>query len=179
MDEQVLLFISVLMVYLFILVEVFRNNDYMQTRSILKGLIKNINSFLKENIDNRDDEKFIVTHLFLLTGCFSTYLMAVLYSKENNDEILKYLGLIILGVGDSCASIVGSKYGRIKMFPPTDRTLEGFSAGVLSSLIVMGMIKWPGLEEIIRMGIVFLYEGYTLEIDNLVLPVFAFYIFNT
>ncbi len=60
------------------------------------------------------------------------------------------------------------------IYPPTKRSLEGSIAGAISSTISYYLItKNINLLYII----IFLYEGYTLEIDNLVLPIFAHRLF--
>ncbi len=170
MNTNLLLAISIGIVYIFILIEIFRN----KFRGSL--LFMKLNTYLENNIDDRDDKQFILTHIFLLFGCFSS----VLFSKiENRETYLYYLGITILGVGDSFASIVGSKYGRNKIFPPTNRTLEGTTAGVTSTFIslILFSYQYVDLKSFIKICIIFLYEGFTLEIDNLVLPIFAYKLF--
>ena len=56
-------------------------------------------------------------------------------------KIKKYKasGIILLGVGDSLAAIVGSKYGRI-YWPGTHKTIEGSLAAVLGSIFVFYLL---------------------------------------
>jgi len=168
MESDILLFISAAMIYLFILVEKIRNK-FSQFY-----YMKKLTEYLINNIDGRDDQNFLLTHIFLLFGCFSSLLY-----KETNifslDDKFKYNSLIVLGVGDSLASVVGTKFGRTRIYPPTKKTLEGTIAAVLGCCIFSSLINWQliDVKEFICFIIIFLYEGFTLEIDNLVLPIFT------
>ena len=87
--------------------------------------------------------------------------------------------ILILGIGDSMCSIFGVLFGRNKIYYPTNKTLEGSLAGFLTTCFTFSIIKKQLLffKEIIFMIFIFLYEGFTLEIDNLVLPLFSNYLF--
>jgi dolichol kinase len=179
MDSEVLLFISFCILYIFLLLELIRNNTYLVKSS---HLVNQINNFLLDNIDERDNKNLILTHTFLLFGCFSSlFLLNInVYKAENKNDLLKYIGLVSLGIGDSMASIIGSTYGKMKIFPPTKRSLEGFIAGFLSTCLSLCLLNGYLLnfKQILAVGLIFLYEGYTLEIDNLVLPLFSYKIFE-
>lgn len=56
-------------------------------------------------------------------------------------QLLPYLGLITVGIGDAMAAIIGSKYGRHRWVPSSvenKRTLEGTLAGCFSMYICAG-----------------------------------------
>lgn len=84
----------------------------------------------------------------------------------------------MLGVGDSMAAIVGSKYGRLRV-PFTNKTFEGCMAFVASSLIVLLGWSYFNCESILvskYVGVVIataVVELFTTQIDNLLLPQFA------
>ncbi len=53
-------------------------------------------------------------------------------------------GIISVGVGDSAASIVGSKIGTWK-WPGTKRTLEGSIAGLIAQFIFVACLWYLGM----------------------------------
>ena len=76
LDKNILKLILMIVSYLFIVFEFIRNSKFLKDFSI----IKDINCFMNENIDARDDNKFIVTHIFLMTGLISS----LYYNSEDN-----------------------------------------------------------------------------------------------
>ena len=46
------------------------------------------------------------------------------------------LGAVVVGLQDSVAAIVGTYYGRTRMFQDNTRTLEGTCAGIAAALLV-------------------------------------------
>lgn len=91
-NENFIIFISFIVLYIFIIIEILRK--------VLGHIkyIKQINLYLIKNIDERDDENFILTHTFLLYGSFSSLVYCQFY---NINEQYKFIGLIVLGIGDS------------------------------------------------------------------------------
>lgn len=140
--------VSVLAIFCFLLLEILRNRykEYF--------LFTYLNEYLLENIDDRDSKDFIFTHTFLLFGCISSYLLSFMreikfeynepylnyYDLSLNTQVKYILGLVILGVGDSFASIVGILYGKTKIYSPTNKTLEGSLGALLFSLIFIYLI---------------------------------------
>lgn len=175
MNRDLLLTLSLIMLYFFILIEEMRNikNISFQNTPVVKA----INKYLQDNIDNRDDSKFIITHIFLLTGVLSS----LFYSfKPYYNSDYEFIGLIVLGIGDSLCSFIGVYCGRTMIYPPTKRTLEGTLGGLIGSISVFVLItqRMIMLKEVMGLVCVFIYEGLTLEIDNLVLPLFSNLIFE-
>ena len=72
-------------------------------------------------------------------------------------------------------SICGISFGKNRIYSLNNRTLEGSMGGLISTIIAYMILKgnFINIEEFINFFLIFLYEGYTLEIDNLVLPLFA------
>jgi dolichol kinase len=169
LDRNVFKLILMIISYLFIVVEIIRNIEIVREYSVFQ----NLNNFMQKSIDERDDSGFIITHIFLMTGLVSS-----LYYDDNgfmNNNSLSYLSVIVLGIGDAMCSICGVSFGRNKIYSLNDRTLEGTLGGLISSIVFYMMLyrNIIGIKVFIQFALVFLYEGFTLEIDNLVLPLFA------
>ena len=165
LDKNILKLILMIVSYLFIAFEFVRNFLFLKDFSI----VKNINFFMEENIDSRDDVKFIVTHIFLMTGLISS-----LYYNNNDNFAFNYLSIIVLGIGDAMTAICGVYLGKTKIYPLNIRTLEGTLGGLISSSVLYYFFKGSiNMNELIQFILIFLYEGYTLEVDNLFLPLLS------
>jgi dolichol kinase len=120
-----------------------------------------------------------LSHVYLLIGCG----FALIFTPAS--EVSK-LGLdvmagplLVLAVGDSFSSIIGSKFGKHR-WPSTNRTIEGTVAGIVTTIIAMFALcsyasinpNWMVIG--IATTLTFLLEAYTKAIDNLVLPIFYF-----
>ena len=128
MDKDILKLILMIVSYLFIVFEFFRNFEFLKDYPF----IKNINSFMNENIDDRDDNRFVVTHIFLMTGLVSS-----LYFDNKENNALNYLSIIVLGIGDAMSSIFGVYFGKRRIYPLTLRTLEGSIGGFSSTILLI------------------------------------------
>ena len=91
---------------------------------------------MNENIDYRDDNKFIVTHIFLMTGLISS-----LYYDYPDNNVFNYLSLIVLGIGDAMSAICGVYFGKTKIYSLNARTLEGSLGGFTSSIFLYYILK--------------------------------------
>ncbi|XP_008556206.2 dolichol kinase [Microplitis demolitor] len=105
-----------------------------------------------------------------------------LWMPSSNIELLPLMsGMIVLGIGDSAASFIGSKYGKHK-WPGTSKTLEGTIACILSQLLfiyglaVVGLVS-GGLALIkstLAVIAVSIIEAQTNQVDNLPLPLLLY-----
>ena len=96
--------------------------------------------------------------------------------------ILPYSGVMTVGVGDACAAIVGTSFGRVKL-PGTHKTMEGLlgnMAGQVLFLVLIGpYLSWGSRSpsDVLTLAGVILgssvLEVYTQDIDNLVVPIFT------
>ena len=68
LDKTILKIILMIVSYLFIIVEELRNINILNQYKI----IQNLNDFMNKSIDERDDNNFIITHIFLMTGLISS-----------------------------------------------------------------------------------------------------------
>ncbi|CAF0757633.1 unnamed protein product [Rotaria sp. Silwood1] len=82
--------------------------------------------------DEKDTGSMMVSHLFLIIG-----LSYPVWLADDNRRLAQLSGIISVGIGDSIASIVGSKIGTHK-WPGTKRTLEGSLAGLIVQFIFIG-----------------------------------------
>jgi dolichol kinase len=55
-------------------------------------------------------------------------------------------GLVTLGVGDTCASVVGLYYGRHRWFVDWPKSMEGTLAGIVASFVFC--VATAGLAEV-------------------------------
>jgi dolichol kinase len=102
LDRDFMLLISITVLFIFIAIEIVRNR-------IRNKYTNMISDYLKTNIDSRDNESFIITHILLLYSSFSSELYSTMYSQN---EKLIYVGLVTLCIGDTfvyCINI-GSYY---------------------------------------------------------------------
>ena len=58
--------------------------------------------------DDQDGGLVILTHIYLLVGCSAPLWL----SSQDVPTLAHYSGLISLGVGDTAASVIGSRFGR-------------------------------------------------------------------
>ncbi len=87
-------------------------------------------------------------------------------------------GVLSLGVGDTAASLIGSRYGS-HHWPGTSKTIEGTCAAVISQLITTVVLTTCAHVHFTRLAGILaaiittsLLEAFTSQIDNVVLPVF-------
>ena len=92
--------------------------------------------------DEKDVGDLVLTNLYLLSGV--SLPLWITTDLQKADRILLMSGVLSVGIGDSFASIVGSKYGKLKLFK-SKKTLEGLLASILSQLTfvqILHILKW-------------------------------------
>ncbi|XP_067945409.1 dolichol kinase-like isoform X2 [Watersipora subatra] len=109
-----------------------------------------LNSWLTPFLDGRQDSgSLILTHIYLLSGC-ALPLWLTTSSQLQGQNLSLFAGIISLGVGDSCASLFGSRFGRL--------AYPDYGTGRLSWMLLL----------------VAVLESCTLQVDNLVLPLYTY-----
>lgn len=88
--------------------------------------------FMSEFTDHKDSGPVILSHFYLLTGCCGGLWL------EAHKQIMHQTGVLVLGIGDALASIVGRRYGRLH-WPASSKTIEG-SAAFLFSVVLSAWI---------------------------------------
>ncbi|SCU97419.1 LAMI_0F10000g1_1 [Lachancea mirantina] len=149
-------------VVLFLIVEYIR---YLKLVPAGEYLDEKLRSFA----DFRDERgPIIISYIYLIVGVATPLLI--------NGSLV---GVVSLGVGDSLASIVGHKWGRIK-WPGTNKTVEGTCAFIIATaacnLILQSQIgEFPdiGVANVILTAVLSgILEGNSVLNDNILIPAF-------
>jgi len=135
----------------------------------------------------------VLTPIYLLVGCAVPHWVseAMLWRGDTQPEeppfaaMLKFAGILCVGIGDAVAAIFGSTYGTAR-WPGTKRTFDGSLGFFVSMFMGLNNISlWTGLAAhafvlrapaiplVFFIAKVALVEAYTTQIDNLVLPLFT------
>jgi len=133
-----------------------------------------VHVFLSEFLDHRDSGTAILSHFYLLTGCAGSLWL------EGHKPILELTGVLLLGVGDALASIVGRKIGKHRWSAVSGKSLEGSAALALSVWGCAVLLRVSGLVDrfdLARYGAAValgaLLEALSMQNDNLVLPLYV------
>lgn len=155
-----------------------------------------IQLFMGGFIDFRDEGTLFVTHFALLLGLAAPVWLSnagkgYLEGYDNTHAALS--GILITGVGDAMASIVGSSFGNVKLFRGTKKTLEGTMAGAISVMVSWLLLQYIGIVSIANTDdqwrwwtrlslatlISSLLEAVTSQLDNLIVPLHYFALLKT
>lgn len=139
-------------------------------------------SFMDEKDSSASGGGIAVTHIALIMGCaFPCWVhqllqQASLLCDDKILALLPFLGLVVLGIGDSVGAICGIKFGR-HHWPSSTRTMEGSVCMLFSMVLVIlsiatniSVIKFT-FQAIITMFVMTLLEASTSQTDNLFLPI--------
>ncbi|EGW31498.1 dolichol kinase [Spathaspora passalidarum NRRL Y-27907] len=159
---------------IFILVELLRLNEITQ-----------VGEFLAEQLSQFQDSKDVginISYIYLLAGV--TFPITYDYViNGNNVTIVRYFGLLTLGVGDTFASIIGRRFGSYK-WKGSNKSVQGSVAFVVSVFAAIYLIEyafaarvdytnvrnWENVLVAVILGAVL--EGTADLNDNLLVPVF-------
>lgn len=150
---------------------------------------RDLDRFMKKFVDQRDAGTVVVTHLYLLLGCA----MPLWFDRDHAGRgatLAAYAGILMVGVGDAMASLVGVYFGRHR-WPGSRKTYEGTAAAVVSVVVfvwvtveiaiavpipaaraLLESVHWPALG--IATVLVCVLEAVTSQIDNVILPLHFF-----
>ncbi|EGF99874.1 uncharacterized protein MELLADRAFT_94027 [Melampsora larici-populina 98AG31] len=138
-----------------------------------------IHLFFNEFIDSKDSGPVILSHFYLLTAC-STGLWL-----EGN-RLGSLIGVFVVGWSDAWASIIGRRWGKGRdWYCNRSKTVEG-TLGFIGSLVWIGLVfryfnlveQFSILKFIMGSSLVGSLEAFTNQNDNLIVPLFAWSIFE-
>eukprot|EP01112_Ceratiomyxa_fruticulosa_P004299 TRINITY_DN1477_c1_g1_i4.p1 TRINITY_DN1477_c1_g1~~TRINITY_DN1477_c1_g1_i4.p1 ORF type:complete len:657 (+),score=109.09 TRINITY_DN1477_c1_g1_i4:178-2148(+) len=147
-------------------------------------------NFMGRFLDAKDQGVLTLTHIYLLIGCAAPLWLSLLRGNMSHEgdfqNLAPYAGILIIGVGDTLAAFVGFNYGKIKL-PGTKKTLEGALSGVAGVILTIFLVtqfsgfsysfsQWSWL--LFSTFLSGMLEGFTTQIDNLILPLFYFAMLN-
>ncbi|KAL5288896.1 DOLK family protein [Megaselia abdita] len=144
--------------------------------------------FLKQAFKTFCDEKdcglLAVTPFYLLIGCSLPLWISpcpcLVSDTASKKDLLQLLsGVLTVGIGDTAASVFGSRFGRCK-WSRNNRSVEGTLAFIVTvslSIAALYFLKLLLIDSIAKLLIVVaavivtsLMEAFTDQVDNLVLP---------
>lgn len=132
-----------------------------------------ISAAFKTFQDKNDRGDLILTNIYLLVGVSLPLWLTP--DLEKADPLLLLSGVLSIGIGDSFASIFGSKFGRT-IIPQTQKSVEGMMASILAQLVFVKALNMElNLVLVLGICVVSIVETLTTQVDNLVLP-FVMYI---
>ena len=159
----------------------------------LPPLARPLSAFLSTFLDSRDEGVLILTHTYLLLGCaLPIWLHGTTPYLPRPERVplaaaalaaAPHAGVLVLGIGDAMASIVGVYAGRTR-WPHSRKTLEGSAGGAVAMLLTLALVlhvgspaglpgelrTWAALAGCVVAAC--LLEAATAQIDNLFLPLF-------
>lgn len=149
-----------------------------------------LNESILTFIDEKDAGRVALTPIYLLVGCSAPLWIhnsPCDLTGSTSSELLPLLaGIISIGIGDTFASVVGSKFGRHKWWN-REKSVEGTIAGNLSQFLFLIVIYSLGLlplsDRLITVsciGVIVnsIVEALTDQVDNLVLPLVTYVILS-
>lgn len=136
--------------------------------------------------DSRDEGVFLVSHMSLLMGIAVPLWISIadptgiLSGKAFIVELMPgWSGLVALGISDTTAAVVGTKYGKTKVHRTSSKSVEGLLSGTLAMVVMLGSVamyggvqrdwQWWGCLVWYSMLTCSL-EAVTLQLDNFVFP---------
>eukprot|EP01084_Bolivina_argentea_P258188 435176_1 len=163
-------------------------------------MVTMVQSYYSLFLDHNDSHELAVTHIALLFGCALPLWLTEGAGATTcspfplNGPFLSASGILVLGIGDSASALIGSTYGRWSWaWAINNRTIEGSVAMFISLLMAFillsefttsnAAVNCPGLGStcplglstlLLPVGIVVILEALTTELDNIILPPYAF-----
>ncbi|KAI5953277.1 SEC59 [Candida jiufengensis] len=121
------------MIIVFLIIEFIRYNEVSFIGTYLTNLLIKFQ-------DTKDLGPLNLSYIYLLTGV--TIPIAYDYlAHKNQVTIIRYIGLIALGIGDSFASIIGKRFGTFK-WKGSEKSVQGTIAFILTSFIAINVVEY-------------------------------------
>lgn len=134
-----------------------------------------INGYMISFIDEKDSGIAILGHIYLLLGCS----LPIWLSTTGPASSL--CGILVLGVGDTAASVIGKRYGKLR-WPGSKKTVMGTLGFILSLATSFLLLQhrlftanfYNALITLFVTILTGLLEAWSSQNDNLVLPLFLY-----
>lgn len=146
--------------------------EFFRTLSGPSALATWLNSWYGRWIDARDAGSFLATtHIQLLLGCS----IPLYLTRAGSSDAVPVCGLVVIGIGDAMAAVIGSRFGTHRWAMGNRRTLEGSMSLVVASAVSFKLLA-PNMG-LGSLGIVCIaaaaMEALMHHTDNLLLPLFV------
>lgn len=176
-DSDLMALSYAIAVTLLMILEIIRCCSFGREHSNITSV--SLNDFYTIFLDEKDslaaDGGLAITHITLIVGCAMPLWMSQLLNVTDDSSmlmrLLPYVGVLVLGIGDSAGAIAGIKFGKHPWPGGSSRTLEG-SMSMFVSMFVL--LRLGGVDNLSKVGptltLVTLLEASTSQIDNLCLP---------
>jgi len=150
---------------------------------------KSLREIFAKFLDHQDQGPLILTPIYLLIGCFVPIWIDV--PTFGDVGLRHFAGLIAVGVGDAAAAVGGTYLGRTpwRVIPDGRKTVQGTFCGFFAQIAAVGCVLslTGSLVSFLTFGkivwimwscfLISMLETFSAQIDNLVLPLFAFLLF--
>jgi len=164
---------------MFGMLEFFRASKVAVIGDVLEG-------FISKHLDAQDQGVIVLTHIYLLLGLAAPVWLAA-PSLAGTETVARSLaplaGCLVVGVGDAVASIVGRLKGKRK-WKGSPKSVEGTLAAFIVTLLCAIALKFalgtpePVFALAFTTLMACLLEAFTIQIDNLFLPIWYFILLN-
>lgn len=167
----------------FVLME-FARLYLFSSHSECESINRYFEQFLPYNERLMARNQVVTTHISLLVATGSTIWVsslldfASLTTLSSHGPILAYFGLITVGIGDSFAAIIGSKFGKWQ-WPESKKTILGTVSGFISMVVATYFltsfynmnVDWKVM--VITLLMTSLAEVFVEGNDNLTMPIYS------
>lgn len=159
----------------FVLLELFRTLS-------MPPIGKSIEGAFAMFLDEKDAGAFVLTPVYLFVGCAASVLLFPGQFAAPRSRLILLSGTVALGIGDTAASVVGSKLGK-HHWPGTLKTVEGTVAAIIAQFVfylpllftaapVASHLNTAALIVVLCLGSCL--EAFTTQVDNLALPFYVY-----
>ena len=176
LDPEFTNFASLSILAAFLYVEYIRAFD-------IRPISKVIDSAFANFTDEKDQGSLVLTNIYLLIGIFLP--LWITPDAKSVNKLILLSGVLSIGIGDSAASIVGSRIGHLKWPHSPSKSVEGTIASIICQLAFLQLLflnnileYQSGLGVIVPVIATALLEAHTTQVDNIVLPLTMYFLFN-
>ena len=176
-DSDLMVLSYAIAITLLMILEIIRCYSFVRDNS--NDMSSSLNAFFTFFLDEKDslaaDGGLAITHITLIAGCAIPLWMSQILNVTDDSSwlmhLLPYVGVLVLGIGDSVGAIAGIKFGRHSWPGGSSRTLEGSFCMFVSMFVLLGLVGVDNLSSVgTLLAVVTLLEASTSQIDNLCLP---------